>query len=872
MYALTQLHFIAAALYIGMGLYTLLQDRSSGSNRLFFALSLCFSLWAFANGMAIAAPTEETAWQLFHRFAPFWFLFPALLLHFSLRLIYGRIPKRFYLLPLLYAPGLALYILSRGGTLFISAFPSSGIGRYIDYDTSSPYFYLNIAYYSLYVLITIFLYLRWHRRSRKIRERIQALIILITLLAGAFLSSFFGTLLPALGREGIPPVSPLCMLVWTLGMSIAVVKYRLMRLSPDIAAATILRHIRDFVVLCGEHEEIVHVNTKVTEELATSTNREEGRAVGELFSLPAEGSLSDFLGREEVKECRSMLLSRDGREIPIFLTIMRMRDEAGGQIGFVLVGHDLRTYRQLEKEKEEHRKTSEQLKRSEATFSKAFQSSPVGMAIVDTASSKIEQLNDSARYILSYEEAASCDLPSSDRLSFLSWASGEQEAQFRSHMERSGRVYGLKSELYRCDGSTVEVLVSADRININGQEKMLFCFSDLTRTNRLERELITMQKFESIGLLAGGIAHDFNNLLTAIMGNISLAKEYTAAENSAATESLDLALNACNHAAQLTGQLLTFSRNEGAPVSSASVNAAVNQSINLALSGTDIETAVDDSETQLQVRADRGELVQIFNNLLINAKQAMPNGGSISVTIRRYRHPEGARYAINVPVSLDEGEYARVAIRDTGTGIPRSRIPHLFDPYFTTKPSGSGLGLSIVYSLIKKYNGEVTVDSRRGEGSTFTIFLPLIRTETSAEHQESLSEHRFSGTVLLMDDEEAIRKVGHQMLTQLGLTVHTDPEGEALLERVLGMKERGEVVDAVILDLTVQKGMNGPDTALRVRKLLPGVPIILTTGYASHEVLEEYTSYGFNDCVMKPFTRQHLAELLARHLNTSAQR
>jgi PAS domain S-box-containing protein len=866
----TQLHFIAAAIYIGIGIYTFHQDRASPSNRLFLILSLCFGFWSYANGLAIAAETAELAWRIFKLFVPLWFLFPPLLLHFSLRLSKHNYPRLQGLLPLLYIPGALIYLLSSGGTALIAEFPESSLGRYIVYRTDSPFHYINIAYYSLYVLLSIALYARWYRTAGDPRRRGQALVILVSLLAGSAVSSFFGTLLPFLYEELPPPMAPLGMLVWVLGMSIAILKYRLMRLSPNVAAETILRYIRDFVLLCDQEERIIHINQKVAHELGVSPRAVEGSHAALLLPSVRNEPLAYCLGGRDVQERGSELIDAEGNRIPIWLTIMRMRDRAAGEIGFALVAHDLRTLRQLEREKEEHRKTLEQLRKSEETFSSAFHASPVGMAIIDTGENRIEEMNESARRILTYQQDASCSLPSADQLSFLSWVSPSQQQRFRSMLQQEGSVQGVKGELYRCDGSPVEVLISADLIDLRGKQKLLFCFSDLTRTNQLERELVTMQKFESIGLLAGGIAHDFNNLLTAIMGNLSLAKSYTLPDEREVNESIELALTACNHASQLTGQLLTFSTNDPGPSSPVSIGEVIKQSVNLSLSGSDITSRIDDAESDLQVQADRGELVQIFNNLLINAKQAMREAGAVEISIRRYTHPEGSRYSAYAPLSLGEGEYVRISIRDSGPGIPRSRIPHLFDPYFTTKPTGSGLGLSIVYSLVKKYGGEVTVQSTKGEGSTFTVFLPIGGAPGTygayGEEQGELPSLRFTETILLMDDEEVIRRVGAQLLEMLGCTVYTEKEGEALLDRLHDLQRREIAVDAIILDLTVPEGMNGLQTVLELRKELTATPIFLTTGYTEHEVLNDYTAYGFNDYLLKPFTGEDLANLLARHL------
>ena len=864
----TQLHFAAAVLYLAVGLYTYLQDRTSGTNRLFLILSAFFMIWAYANGLAISAKTEAEVWRIFSFFAPFWFVFPALLLHFTLHLTRSPLPRPHLILSLVYLPGILLYLFSSGGTTLIDAFPSLSVGRYILYNYASPYYYLHIGYYSLYVLFTIALYIRWYRSTDNPRRRKQALFICISLIAGAALSSVFGTLFPLLREHILPPIAPLCMLIWILGMSIAIVKYRLMRITPNFAAATIMRYIRDYVVLCDESEYVVHINQQVATHFASPASVK-GKRAGDVFPFADTEHLSAFLGEADVRERRAQLCGTLTVNIPVHLTVMRMRDDTEREIGFVLVAHDLRMLRQLEQEKEEHRKTSEQLMRSQETFSKAFHASPVGMAIIDTASSSIEQLNNAAERILKYEDAENCTLPETPSPSALAWVSTEQQNAFFHRIEQHGRVYGMKSELYRCDGSTVEMLISADKIHVAGEEKLLFCFSDLSRVNRLERELVTMQKFESIGLLAGGIAHDFNNLLTAIMGNISLARESTRDEQTELRESLDLAQSACNHATQLTGQLLTFSKSDIKRATPVTIHEVVKQSVDLSLSGTDIATSVD-IDAQLRVRADRGELVQVFNNLLINAKQALNGSGEITITARHYPLFEESRYAANAPLSLEKGNYVQVAVSDTGPGIPHSRIPHLFDPYYTSKSSGSGLGLSIVYSLVKKYGGDITVQSQTGIGSTFTLFLPAVSGNNSEEQPKEERRYRFTATVLLMDDETTIRKVGSQLLAQMGCTVYTDPEGEALLERVRNMKNRGLVPEAVILDLTVPSGMNGPSTAARLRTLLPAVPLILTTGHTEHEVLQDYASYGFSDYIIKPFTREQLAETLSRHIPPDA--
>jgi len=362
----------------------------------------------------------------------------------------------------------------------------------------------------------------------------------------------------------------------------------------------------------------------------------------------------------------------------------------------------------------------------------------------------------------------------------------------------------------RVDGSQVPVEVASVPFRYQGEIALLAIVRDITERKRMQEELIKGQKLESLGLLAGGIAHDFNNILTGIVGNLSVAKLQIDPSHKIVNR-LDLCEKAAFQATDLIRQLLTFARG-GEPVKKF-INPAslIRETGSFALRGSNIRSIIDIQENLWSMEVDESQLSQVLNNLLLNASQAMPAGGEVGIRAANETLPH------NNPQQLPPGNYLKIAVEDRGCGIPQENLIRIFDPYFTTKPKGSGLGLASVHSIIKRHGGAVEVSSTPGGGTTFTIHLPAIpgRQPENTGISESM-ELRGSGRVLVMDDEYFIREIATYILGFMGYEVDCCADGEEAVECFHTARKKNVPYSAVILDLTIPGGMGGKEAASRI--------------------------------------------------------
>jgi len=375
---------------------------------------------------------------------------------------------------------------------------------------------------------------------------------------------------------------------------------------------------------------------------------------------------------------------------------------------------------------------------------------------------------------------------------------------------------------------------------------------------RLERALNQTQKLDSLGLLAGGIAHDFNNLMGGIFGYIDLAQE--SSTDATVARYLSKAMNTIDRARALTLQLLTFAKG-GDPVrETGKLFPFVQETALFALSGANVSCTFDIPPNLWLCNFDKHQIGQVIDNLVINAQQAMPVGGTIrvsagNITLAEHEHP-----------LLPKGNYITLAVKDTGIGIPEDLITKIFDPFFTTKQKGHGLGLASCYSIIKKHGGCIDVTSVQGKGSTFLIYLPASTKAASLAAPVAASTHRGSGTILVMDDEDVIRDTIGEMLSALGYTVVCTEDGQAAVDMFTTATCNGRVFAAIILDLTVPGAMGGKDAAAAIRKLDTRVPVFVASGYSEDPVMKNPAHFNITDSIRKPFTKSELSEMLNRHL------
>jgi PAS domain S-box-containing protein len=401
----------------------------------------------------------------------------------------------------------------------------------------------------------------------------------------------------------------------------------------------------------------------------------------------------------------------------------------------------------------------------------------------------------------------------------------------------------------------------------NSERKIIgvvLVFRDMTAEYKTQEELLKVQKLQSVGNLAGGIAHDFNNILTGIYANLDLALANITPGHGAYSYLHEME-KSVDRAKSLATQLLTFSKG-GLPLREVvRLKELIESTIRFDLSGSNVQAEIICNDEIWPVEADRGQLAQVFSNLILNASQAMKDGGTIRVTLENVSFEDS-----EIHKNLN-GKFVKIKFRDSGCGIPESILHQIFDPFFTTKSEGTGLGLAVVYSIVERHGGKVEVNSLVNEGTEFTVYIPADENmelmEIPVENLHGESEREEGVKVLVIDDEEMVREVTESMLEFLGYgfdSALNTKEGIAKFNKAL---EEGEPFKIVITDLTIPGEKGGQDTARILTEIDPSVSVIVTSGYSDGPVMARFKEYGFKGRLVKPFIRAELDAMLQEILH-----
>jgi PAS domain S-box-containing protein len=426
-----------------------------------------------------------------------------------------------------------------------------------------------------------------------------------------------------------------------------------------------------------------------------------------------------------------------------------------------------------------------------------------------------------------------------------------------------GSIVGSSDNAKLISRDGVETIIADSAAPILGLNNevlgVVLVLRDITEKRKAEEEILKMNKIESVGILAGGIAHDFNNILAAILGNISIAKMFTRSENGKVYEKLSDAEKAIFRAKDLTQQLLTFSKG-GVPIKKTlSIEAILKDSARFALTGSPVRCKFDLADNLYPVDIDEGLIHQVINNIVINAEQAMPKGGIITIRAMNVVLKDENQVSGILP---GKGKYLKISIEDRGIGIHKEYLDKIFDPYFTTKQRGSGIGLATTYSIIKKHDGYITVDSTPGMGTTFYIYLKASKKKAETPAKDGEKPIRGKGRVLLMDDEEMVADTTGEILIALGYDVQSSRDGKDAIDQYRKAMTSGEPFDVVILDLTVPGGMGGEETIKTLIEIDPYVKAIVSSGYSNDPIMSKFREYGFSGIVPKPFQIHELSKII----------
>ena len=388
---------------------------------------------------------------------------------------------------------------------------------------------------------------------------------------------------------------------------------------------------------------------------------------------------------------------------------------------------------------------------------------------------------------------------------------------------------------------------------------VVLVFRDVTEKRRAKEELFKVEKLEAVGILAGGIAHDFNNILAAILGNIEMAGMLVAPDADV-SPLLAMAKKASLRAKNLTQQLLTFSKGGNPIKQTTSIGNTIQEATNFILHGSVVSCEFTLPKDLWLVDIDPGQIAQVVQNLVINAKAVMPDGGRIRISGENIPADSPGR-----PTWLDKDAYIKICVEDDGSGIAEKDLEKIFDPYFTTKKEGSGLGLAITHSIIMNHHGYINVESQTGVGTTFIIYLPVSGKElVHGQSPNVFSSTSNAATVIIMDDEQPVRQVARLMLKRLGHETLEAEDGEKLVETYRRRKMIGKPIDIILMDLTVPGAMGGKEAMQEILVLDPDARAIVSSGYSNDPVMADHKKYGFKAAVTKPFLLEDLRYAIER--------
>ncbi len=488
--------------------------------------------------------------------------------------------------------------------------------------------------------------------------------------------------------------------------------------------------------------------------------------------------------------------------------------------------------------------------------------------IASDTNGEVVLLNKIAEHLTGWSQAEAEGKPVSEVFKIINEESCDPCENPVEKILASGKIINLDNHTVLVDKSGVKRNIADSGAPIRNQENKIIgtvlVFRDVTKELLREKELLKVKQLESVGVLAAGIAHDFNNILVAVIGNLSLAREFID-RDSKPYALVGAAEKAALRAKGLTQQLLTFAKGGEPAREETSLKKLITEPANFVLSGSNVVCIYNLADDLWAADVDPGQISQVIQNLILNAKQAMPDGGTIEISCSNIDIHKQL-----LPAKLKSGKYVQVKVKDNGVGMAPEVLDNIFEPYFTTKTAGSGLGLAVCHSIINKHNGDISVESVLGQRTVFTLYLPATGPlQPCPTKIKGVTLEKICSKIMIMDDEEIICEITEEMLTHLGHDVVVVSDGAEAIRLYTELQASSTPVDVIIMDLTIPGGMGGQEAVKKILEINSKAKVIVSSGYSNDPVMANFREYGFTAMVPKPFNFDELGKVIDEVLMAS---
>lgn len=744
-------------------------------------------------------------------------------------------------------------------------------------------------------LTGLYLIFDFRKKTEEEFKKQQAQIILFTGLIPLALGTISNVVMRKTHLYTSPPIGDIFILIWAFGIAYAISKYKLLSITPTIAADKIISTMKDLLILLNPQGKIVSVNKAVSDSLIYDNEELEGSSIEALFPDDSKSDILQKITKEgKQKNLELCFKTKKGKHVPVSLTTSGIPG-----YGIVCIARDITLQKEYEdslmKDKNvlearveertkelsaaneeliqeifERRKTEEELKDSEDRLKILFEFAPDAYYINDFAGNFING-NKKAEELTGYKRDELIG-KSFLKLNLLPASQIPKAAKALAKNALGHPTGPDEFVLTRKDGSKVHVEISTHPIKIKNKKLVIGIARDISQRKhdeeektKLEEQLFHAQKMEAIGQLAGGIAHDFNNMLGAISGYAEMIKRKFAENNPTLEKYITRVLDAAVRSADLTSKLLAFARKGKYEIVAVNIHETIQEVINLLEHIIDkrIKINMHFNANPATVMGDTSQLQNAILNIAVNALDAMPEGGVLTFATDITRLDE--EFISTRSYKIIPGKYLRVSVTDTGIGMDEETRARVFEPFFTTKDlgKGTGLGLASTYGVIKNHDGYIEVKSEKSKGTAFEIYLPFVDKPSKKTMTVSEKPQKGKGTILVIDDEELIREITKDVLGELGYTAITCNDGEQAIEYY---KKHHKGIDLVIIDIILPK-INGYDCFIELKKVNPHVKAIVSSGQATNDEVEKLITEGAFGFVQKPYEINYLSKMISKALS-----